>query len=379
MHHHQILGTLPPPMTFLLPMHEGQSRFSSTPRHYPCLLAISEKASNSFVACIVARSVRIAATVLSLFLPPCLFDCFLSWFARVDCAVYLFVGYLKYAYYCVIELFSGDIARNPPACFQDVLSLDPQRSKPTAEGQMKGIVWSRKTSVRRGTGNLPVGTVAEVVPVDALGGHESLVDLQLPPAYTPIVETDASEPYVNTVEPQLHSTTGLDDQRLSISRSVPTFYYEVGSDPSGKSPRFNWDPASSVSTSVDTPYHNTDPSLVAITASTSIPGGLLSTSPTSRTLGDMPILRRQPLPIKDTSNSIVVGSIPGPSEHRHWLRACAVCAKKKAKITKAKITKPRVPIEVRKSEKCLLCPCKGMKQTEDVYDGQLCDSRRWKD
>lgn len=73
--------------------------------------------------------------------------------------------------------------------------------------------------------------MAKVVPVEAMGGYGNLVDLQLPPAYNLVAEPSTWDPNVNIFVPQLHSMAGPHDQRLCISRSVPTFYYEVGNDP----------------------------------------------------------------------------------------------------------------------------------------------------
>ena len=322
------------PMPFLAPMHECRCRFSKLPRHYPCLLAICEKASDSFVARVFACLVHIAVTFLSLLLPPCLFHYFLACFARVDSAVYLFIGYLKYAFQCVIKLLSGDIARTPPAHFSDFLPRNPQFSDSKAEVPMEGVVYSKRGSVGKRTSILPVGVVAKVVPANAIGDHDSIVNLQLPPAYALVMVPRASDPYVNTIGSQLHSTTGLDHRKHAISGSASNFHYEVGSDFSAKSPPLYNDPVPSVSTVVDTPCCRTDPNLLAIVTSTSVPGGPLSTFPTSRTLGDMPTLRRQPSTVKGPSNPTVAASISASSEHHHWLRPCAVCASKKAKITK---------------------------------------------
>lgn len=109
------------------------------------------------------------------------------------------------------------------------------------------------------------GMVTKVVPVEAMGGCEYFVDLQLPPAYNLVVEPSASHPSISTFVPHPHSTTELDDQRLPTSGPSPPSYYEVGSDPSSKSPRLKYDPVSSVSTGIVTPPFKLDPRSVAIT------------------------------------------------------------------------------------------------------------------
>ena len=315
---------------------------------------------------------QLAVNTLSLLLLGCLFHRFLACFARVDSAVYLFVGYLDYAFQSIINLFSGDIACAPSACFQDSRLQNSLCSDPAVEIPVESVVHSRKDSIGNRASCPSGGMMAEVAPVKIApvkilpaetvpvetvpsktvsskilpaGIITGFADLRVPPAYSLIMEPRASNLYVNTIGSQLNATTVSGDQNHPVSDSAPNFYCQVGSDPSGRPPRSNYDPVSSVSRVVDTPYLGTGPSLMAITTSTSVPGRPLSTSSTSRTLGDLPTLRRQPLLGKDSSSLIVVGPKPGLNEHHHWLRPCAVCARKKAKVTKTRtsnrITKVR--------------------------------------
>lgn len=82
------------------------------------------------VARTIARSIPMAVTVDSHYLRPCLLHCFLAWFVRADCAVYLFIGYLNYTFQCVIELFLGDLTSSPPTSFEGFLPQEPECSKP---------------------------------------------------------------------------------------------------------------------------------------------------------------------------------------------------------------------------------------------------------
>ena len=173
-----------------------------------------------------------------------------------------------------------------------------------------------------------------MVPLEVIDGYGSPADLQLPPADTFITEPRTSDLYVNTIGSQLRSATGFDARKDSVSGCAPGLYYEAESDPSAASSQPHYDLASSADTGVDTLKYGADPISPATAGPQSISGRTLSSYPTSRTLDDMPILRRQSRSGKDVSLPVNASSISAPHEHNRWLRPCAVCARKKAKLSK---------------------------------------------